>query len=328
MTTEAKSELSHPLLALQPTHLTWDDWLQRWNSTPDVEGLMALLYCGFDVRVRNHMMPESDPRNDIRAERMIFYLKIADGWDQNQYFRTKEEEKVFNPPTWHESRVEISQKAMKMLTEKFFKDTQPGKREEQSWLAPLELPGVLEQVFEFFRPDNNYGNIGYDFKSFQGSTMRQFLSEFWLLSWQYDERWRVDSRGYYHDSNLKENNFRVSLTVSRPLAIGIGARLKQLFRLLELGCAPDTATLQALEKLVLNKHRYPSIERAMAEFVPAAVVLHAYNVILPERARQETQAQAEKIAKDEALRLKHIETAQQELFEKRHALEQLRKPTT
>ena len=69
---------AHPLLNKEIRPISsWYEWLQLWQETVTIEGLLGLLHVGFTVPLKAPHY--GDTRDYTRVDRIIFYLTVADG---------------------------------------------------------------------------------------------------------------------------------------------------------------------------------------------------------------------------------------------------------
>src|SRR5687767_5226686 len=92
---------------------SWEEWKQLWQAATLKETLLELLHCGFSIK------------DVVLSECICLYLEVADGYKDIQNFTLKEEERN---QTWYpkrlepEMRLEVAQKALRMLVDKAFSD--------------------------------------------------------------------------------------------------------------------------------------------------------------------------------------------------------------
>ncbi len=319
MTTEAEVEkpqqsdsvdLTNPVLGTYPGQISWEQWLERLKQAGDTDGTQALLHYGFNIRLRSTRLREREvPEPDFRAERVIMYLRYANGWTARENFLKRDalQSEAASSAQVVERHL-ISQKAMKILCSRFFKDTEEDKYyHEQSWMSTLELPGILEAIFAFFAPDS-YGNLrnadgGRDLP--ETKIIRQFLTEFWLLSWKYGRR-KYDGRSCWRSLSEAEEQFKAKLIAYRPRALIIGRALGQIDTLLDRQFRPDLETLKVLDRMAHTDGQgkpYESIDAALVAYNQAASVFHQLSAMIPEEARQKQAADKANADRIEAARL-------------------------
>ncbi|MBX4195693.1 hypothetical protein KW796_01905 [Candidatus Parcubacteria bacterium] len=177
----------HPLAAEEILPLEgWTQWLEQWKATKTAEERHGLLHVGFDVRTKEGQY----------AERIIFFLSIAEGHDELYlHFRTEEEIRFINsgfPKTNSEARKRVSRKAFDELCMHFFKKEIPDSKAIFTAWKVQEISVVLEELLHFFRIKN--GRI-YNLpltleKDHNGEIAKEFLINLIKLGWnapQYHE---------------------------------------------------------------------------------------------------------------------------------------------
>ncbi len=150
---------SHPLMALRPhTICTWDEWRRLWDKSAYLEQFSSLLHCGFDVPAYH--------QSDTAAQRVQFYLEIADG---HQYafesgFREKSDtaraDELEQLKTSARRRETLARKAFKVLAERFLATDQDGWGGAPSWTGVLSSAPALDKLLWFFRLDRNRLSCG------------------------------------------------------------------------------------------------------------------------------------------------------------------------
>src|SRR5258708_6415802 len=148
------------------------EWLDRWNAAATLEEMIGLLHCGFTVPPRNaYNEPEYD-----QSDCILFYLKIADGWADDDLLRTPEEIQTHSQAQYdlgydqngnrrkidaNEVRQIVAVKAFELVSHNFFR-----KREKDEPGRPGALSGRLFPAIQsFFRLEQGR-------YSFQGEVVR------------------------------------------------------------------------------------------------------------------------------------------------------------
>ncbi|MFA6295068.1 MAG: hypothetical protein WC666_01435 [Candidatus Paceibacterota bacterium] len=177
MTTENTSGLeiknteeitTHPLLLKRIRPIcNWSEWLEFWQKATTSDEMIQLLDIGLDKPLDRH-------NNDEQIDRIIFYLKIADGWTNHFNLRDFGEDNREYHMGWDEngnaimkSRSELCQniatKAFEMLCLKFFKLERVNcyhskKPNEFFWSILDDENGKLFlAIMHFFRTEEKYG---------------------------------------------------------------------------------------------------------------------------------------------------------------------------
>jgi hypothetical protein len=150
------------LLAFEPVSIgSWSEWKNAWRNATTYEEMSGLLHCGFDVPIVPFGAGVAARQNDAWADRICFYLELADNFNTTDSAFARESEQsqsaAHGDPirSMGALRRQLAWKAFKVLTQNFFLDSARDRDDEPSWLRSLLLEGVLEKVIWFFRLDAN-----------------------------------------------------------------------------------------------------------------------------------------------------------------------------
>ncbi|MFA6315286.1 MAG: hypothetical protein WC648_02885 [Candidatus Paceibacterota bacterium] len=166
------------------THMTreirpicdWSEWIELWQRAKRFEEMLGLLHVGLDVPI-NGYYPDGRSYNGV--DRVIFYLKIADGWrnswllrlaDENQenYVLGQDEfgNKIRKTPS--EMRQLLARKAFDILCLNFFKpelyDKKMGDHNQTLNYVITEEP-LFPAIRNFFRTEKATLSEGMDVRN-------------------------------------------------------------------------------------------------------------------------------------------------------------------
>lgn len=145
------AEDKHPLTAKNISCIgDWSHWKDIWKETSEVEILHSLLHFGFDVYTKSEEF----------AEKVAFYLELADGYRASYNFNSSPDPKwqydietPFGRKKYPEVRQVLSHKAFQILCQKVFRDTRKSDYDLPSWLYIIFQKEIFEKIIWFFRLD-------------------------------------------------------------------------------------------------------------------------------------------------------------------------------
>ena len=318
-------EPDHPLLAIEPRGLCdWAEWKEAWRSATTFEALSGLLHCGFDVPPVSAGWYAHNTVKATVAERICFYLGVADGYHESDYqFLTEAEQRQAddrNDATKARGKLrqQLALKAFRVLAQKFFRNAARDPDAEPSWLHPVLLEGVLPKVLWFFRL-NQFDNIPNLIRS--SETMvhtgwaKEFLSELCDLGWT--------SHHYRYKLGHREQD---RFTAIRPELVELLLGLGKITRLLNFQDYPlDDECWRVLEGLAMRPWQMPKPEtpfqrevrtpqtaaEAAAHGSAAATVLIALSAIRDERQRFAALVEATQVVASAQRQLSELQGGKQ-----------------
>lgn len=284
----------HPLFQKDLRQIdSWEDWKKLWEAATLKETLLELLHCGFSIH------------DVVLSECICLYLDVADGYNDVANLTLKEEERN---QTWHpkrhdpEWRLEVAQKALRMLVDKAFVDRRKYRWQKPTWAPDIAHPAILEKVIWFFDAsrfstlsDDNLPDR--DSEKHDDVVLTKFIGDFVEFCWEF-EGFRDREEGPV------EENQRIgeALRSLRPQLLEMMAGADQLWYLMRHLRILDKATLKKLREIALRKEGqvmgpFATIEEALVEGKRmAAEILVLYPSFAKEVERQE---QLEKAARME-----------------------------
>lgn len=238
---------THPLLETKLGIIrNWDEWLKLWNETPYLELRHSLLHFGFDVPY-----PE-----DNTSQRILFYLSIADGWNDIS-FEPKQHHLSYprNPP--HLLKGALPRKAFEVLCLRWFKPVKEFNEEKYkySWVCDEQ---VLLAVLAFFygidpshykRDEKRLKNLTHGDSDKHSVLARTYLVNFIIWAWRLLR--------HEADEKLVER-----LASHRPAFVEVLDALGRLDVFTGPGrCGLDDASRAKLEELALGQEHYFPLEQ-------------------------------------------------------------------
>ena len=298
--TAQQEEAVHPLRKKKIDYIkSWKKCKELWEKATLVEDLHNLLHIGFEI--------ETD--GEERIERICLYLDIANGcFDHNTFewsipirdgpgpshlvrFGTKIEDIP------HDLQEILSQKALQMLCQKFFKNTAE-ENHYPSWVRLAAGPQVLAKLIWFFRLDDEgrkLFNLGYssnwcEIGKNNMEIAATFAEEFSLLTWKCKEE-KFRDRLY--------NGEAEAFWQVRPSMIEI------LFGLRKLDALFSNERYKRIDKECMNKIEYLALafklnfsileKRKPESIKEACLVSQAARVLLSLRVMQQEDTRLEKL---------------------------------
>lgn len=242
-------KIQHPLLEHTLRLISgWKDWKQLWDQETHAERLLGLLHVGFDVSLGR----------GERAERIVFYLSVADGhtWELR-----KEEERgevVLNYTTfgeyktWGKIRQQLAQKAFKELCQHLFKDEKEQDDDLPSWLSDLTHDNciVLDAVLAFFLPSDlapEIRNIPWP-KNHDTEVAAKFLIDVCQFAW--------NPRGLRNRHWGEEKKIAEAFEQRCPQFIRVLAGLRRFDVIAEYLSSLDEACCEMLRQIAFGKELY------------------------------------------------------------------------
>jgi hypothetical protein len=303
----------HPLAADEVRPISgWQEWRKLWQETKVAEIRHSLLHFGFEVETR---AGES-------AERTIFYLSIADGFDTSHdvNFASKGDHRPPHFSSFGRS-VESTEKIRRMVARKAFdmlcqhvfkKDKAERSLDERSvwWVQRLANPAVFEAMLHFFRIDdrNRVRNLPVRLEPDHKAEIAEgFLVELTKLGW----------KGHIYERHIGEDGVRL-FADARPRFVEILCAMRRPDLLLTQEYTGggftrletiDEESLHMLEKIVMdqeldipfeNGDRKPkTTEEAAASGSRAAIVC----MVLKSRAKEFERLRHIRELEDERIRV-------------------------
>jgi hypothetical protein len=190
MTTEASNppaERVHPLKkrdqAWPKDIRNWDEWVSRWEAADGFQELHGLLHAGFDLSIDF----------DSAADRVAFYLSIADGHNSSFGFYRD----PYGASRDVNLRHELSIKAFKVLTRRFFSNTNTDRYYAPSWFGLANHSSVLPELLWFFRAvgsehySDNIPNLSLAGRqTTKNGIAKNFLCDLAEIAWGTTDVWR------------------------------------------------------------------------------------------------------------------------------------------
>ncbi len=137
--------------------VNWNHWKKLWDETSVFEFRHSLLHFGFKVKCDTQWQYD---------ERIIFYLEIADGFNESFEFYRE------NP-----SLQKLARKAFEVLCQTFFKQEENG--HDSNLFQRLEEQTVSGKLLWFFR-SNKYGGLHNFWRAPKSDHHAQTAKEFAL----------------------------------------------------------------------------------------------------------------------------------------------------
>jgi len=285
----------HPLFQKDIREIgSWEEWKGRWEKAALKEELLGLLHCGFSVK------------HTSDVERACLYLEVADGYRDKANFELeveKEPQGVWRQKRLEpEMRLEVAQKALRMLVDKLFTNTykplNPYAYEHPSWAGAVTFPAVLEKIFWFFGADRfsylQECNLpGLDSEKHDDVVLRQFIKDLVVFCWQF--------HGFDGFGHEKDNPIIIkALENHRPQLLELMYATNQLWYLVGQPRSLDKNSIGKLHEIALRercgKGPYATLEEAwMVGERLAAMILLLDPIWKKEFARQEKLKEAEKL---------------------------------
>lgn len=243
-------EFRNPLHGYMPSKIAdWSQWLELWNSTSNFDLRVGLLHRGFEVQFGSH-------RGESFAERVAFYLQLADGYRWSMDLSEGLTERWYGLLTREQVkqlRQQLAEKALGVLVQSFFSWGKAEKADDDDFRAMLTRhPALIDAVLWFFRPirTDRINNLSSDDRHIE-DVLVTFIKRFYRAIWQSGDaekygpessRWeRSDQALYYH------------LVELRPRLLPLIAECEELDLLLRKKFAPDEACLAALCERVFGE---------------------------------------------------------------------------
>jgi len=246
----------HPLFRKDIREIgSWQEWQARWREAVLKEELLGLLHCGFWIKDAN------------QAERVCFYLEVADGYKDEANFELDVEKK--RSGSWelpfsgwgtkrHEPamRLEVARKALRVLVDKLFTNTRklnPYAYEYPSWVGAIACPAVLEKVLWFFDADRFHfrqeRNLpDWDSDKHDDLVLRQFINDFVVFCWQFHG---------FDDVKPEENSQLIkTLEGFRPQLLELMQATNQLWYLVRRPGVLDENSIGKLRNIALREEDY------------------------------------------------------------------------
>lgn len=149
------------------TRTSWRQWLVQWNGAETFEEMSNLLFDGFITPLKDGSEYMWGHREYTREDRILFYLKQADGWDEYLFFDRKGDYSTQYPlherktgklemQTMRDLRKKLAEKAFEELCVHFFKvsPSDPQREERHEWMhrwITKMTPTVFAGVMSFYR---------------------------------------------------------------------------------------------------------------------------------------------------------------------------------
>jgi len=153
----------------------WAEFLTRWQEAKTWEEMLGLLHAGFNIV---HFYRRSTDQQEFKpADRLIFYLTIADGWTHPESLCAPDEDRYEKQSVGlnetdgrqilmatSELRQALMKKAFDQLCQHFFgkgksKDGEPLVRDERYWTDKVLTPEIFPRLMSFFRVKESRSNV-------------------------------------------------------------------------------------------------------------------------------------------------------------------------
>ncbi|KKW17031.1 MAG: hypothetical protein UY56_C0005G0056 [Parcubacteria group bacterium GW2011_GWA1_50_14] len=247
----------HPLATRRIVRIeNWLEWKRHWLVAGSADELVGLLHVGFSKHPRTF---------EENVERICFYLDVADGWSGWQGMRQAMAlSGAENPPSDEVDRVEVSEKAFRVLAKEGFGDG-PG-FPRHLLVSNIQL---FSKILWFF--GRSYNLPSSHAKEHFERSVNEFLVRFIKEIWGTGDEHPYFSMGHItQDAALRKRCFS-----ARPDLVRIIAYLGKLRLLYSESILVDEASLEALAEIVrmfLKKKQKHTLVEAVALGSQAAEV--------------------------------------------------------
>jgi len=326
----------HPLFAkgeITPI-VNWSQWLELWDKAKTMQELESLLHFGFDVCMEKMSYAEKEYNN---ADRVIFYLSIADGWNNYFSFRRYDGEDdhyyVFGYDARLRPEVISNQKIRQYLAKKAF-DVLCVRFFEK---AHFDATGVHGMIFPAIKNFFSVRHTEYDVadklviknlsqrserRSHQEESAVRFLFSlaYFIIRWKKPDptSWHSDEQKL---SEEKQNNEQQAyINPVKPWAIKILCGLERLDQLTKQEIiALDEPCLSTLREIALSNKLLPSqypvrtgrvvstIDEACYVESKSAWLLKQRELLIKEKMRLEDIATAEEEKQEAERKLQELQ---------------------
>ena len=301
---------------VQPPIRNWHHWLERWDNAEDFQQMESLLHCGFNISLSRGHYSEKEYKH---LDRVMLYLAVADGWQNSELLRLREDEGTSymfgyderGATVWKKPSVlrqMIARKAFDMLCLNFFKgislvDNSDHRRctYDRVWTEEIVTPQFLPLIQNFFRVEcgQRFGvrNLtpNYDNRTHNEQDAIQFLVNFAEFIWG----------GLEVEDDENPSETRKLAESAKPWMTEVLVRLNRLDILRKRILKLDEATLAKLKEVALrdnnfSRHSHPVLEDRKVESVEEACylgsktawLLKEYEVVMQVHGRLKTIQEA------------------------------------
>jgi hypothetical protein len=335
MTAQEEKVAVHPLLSVSIRPISdWREWLALWNLeiAPNYRWRESLLQGGFDTLLNNGWY--HDGKEYDEADRLMFYLSVADGWTDEGEFRPRDDHGVVYHFGYdqHGNNVrkrpselcqQLAHKAFATLCQSFFKkvELKGGSRGSSGFNEIWERLVTSEKFFptlqNFFRAEK--WRLGDDIdlqirnltrwndrRSNNELLVVDFLlklAEF-LWGWQApDTSWGYTSK---EEADKRFAEMRIRLDAAKPWMVEVLAQLDRLDVLGRWMLELDETSLAKLKEIALrgklselhhpvtDQRRVNTIEEACLAGSKAAWFVKKHELLMAEWSRLAAILQAER----------------------------------
>lgn len=270
---EATKNEVHPLLAKEIKPLkNWSEFLQSWESVNTIDQMVAVLNAGFTFSADNPV------------ERILFYLQIADGWENKNILQKPTEsteraqcyylsgEKIWKSPA--ELRQIIAVKAFQMLCQYVFKVDLLIREDyvvyfnevwEEEFTSELLFPAIMnffrieEHEISICDTEATIRNLVRPWKmSEEIKPAYEFLSNLALFMWDWKVRERCEDKEKRSKRIQKNIALRARLDAAKPWMVEVLVALDQLDVLRRYILELDEACIVRLKEIALRSELYAS----------------------------------------------------------------------
>lgn len=322
----------------------WDEFVGLWNTASSIEQMIGLLHVGFNVPLDGRRSRcDHLHRCYVDADRIRFYLAIADGWADPYRLLQRADDTSEDIPGATEDRTRmypyqlrgsVARKAFDMLCLEFCakvlpkEDVPVWQREEGNpWDKRILGTGLLPVIQHFFRNEGEEGvcvirNLHVEYTAGKRSHLEIQVVEFllslinfiWYRQQETFEGWESGVDGKRQAERKKQS----LLDEAKPWSIEVLSFLNELDRLrphllkLNESCLSKLREIALANQLrcsqypVTEDRRVATLDEACMAGSPAAWMLKAHRLIRAEHNRLTMLRDAERkreAAEDEIRRL-------------------------
>ena len=303
----------------------WHEWLERWQEAQSIEEMLGLLHVGFSVRLERGEYGE--PEYEV-TDRYLFYLGIADGWNDQYLLQHTEDDgeytygvddyghRVYRSTAY--LRQVLARKAFDMLAFNFFnRSLYYNDHQKFAGFWPQMVPSELFPAIQhFFRAQPARFGRSIEVPNLSGrekiadseKNAIHFISNLAVFIWE----WEEPDHYYGGDEEKRQEEGRerkARLNAAKPWMVEVLEYINRLDVLWKYTL--DDSCLKKLMEIALraevwereqNKHRNVcSLEEAIYAGSVAAKFLHLFTIVRREYTRLEAIREAQ-IARIEAER--------------------------
>ncbi|MBX4211270.1 MAG: hypothetical protein KW806_00505 [Candidatus Yanofskybacteria bacterium] len=257
----------------------WTEWKQRWDEADTAEVLLGLVYCGFHVPLTEGY--DYEKREELKADRICFYLEIADGhagWDL-MHEHERGEWNLGDEGTLPHRRQAIAARAFGHLAKFFFTPKNSSDRSNWwNWEDVLTNDRLFQKVLWFLRTRWDVHQFQWVLQNIQPFPQREASAIAWTFAKRFMRLlWETNFYPLSLTPEKKEEamqRLRGAQTAAMDILLVLGM-FEEI--LLNKYRSPTSAVVvEKLTRLALQKwpdRMYASLDEALLEGSPAARVL-------------------------------------------------------